>query len=115
MPKLPSFPGVLARFPAVCKFGRRSPAHDPRPRAQAELALEKVTVLRNDLSEDGLVVIKVAQKSESSVASPALNGPAVLNPWTRATARWIKLKDPIKPCESGTAAELRSKLAELQP
>jgi hypothetical protein len=50
--------------------------------------LEKVTVLRNDLSESDLVIVPVARKAAE--APPArIAG----NPWSRVTARWIKLKD----------------------
>jgi hypothetical protein len=70
----------------------RAPAAEARPRAQGELALEKVTVLRNDLSDADLVVVAVQPKPEDSRAAPAdMRGG---NAWTRVTARWVKLKDP---------------------
>jgi hypothetical protein len=45
----PKLPSLRLRAPAL--FRSRSRALDARPRAQTELALEKVTVIRNDLSE----------------------------------------------------------------
>ena len=72
----------------------RSPAADSRPRAQAELALEKVTVLRNDLSDSDLVVVAVQRKPEDSREAPAETRPPAGNPWTRVAARWVTLKNP---------------------
>jgi hypothetical protein len=82
---------------AARAWGRlRSPAADSRPRAQGELALEKVTVLRNDLSDSDLVVVAVQPKAEDPrAAQPEAPEPAG-NPWTRVTARWIKLKSPAE-------------------
>jgi hypothetical protein len=70
----------------------RSPAAEAHPRAQGELALEKVTVLRNDLSDADLVVVAVQPKPEDSRAAPAETRGG--NACTRVTARWVKLKDP---------------------
>ena len=72
----------------------RSPAADPRPHAQAELALEKVTVLRNDLSDSDLVVVAVQRKPEDSRDAPAKTRPPAGNAWTRVAARWVALKNP---------------------
>jgi hypothetical protein len=72
----------------------RSPSADSRPRAQAELALEKVTVLRNDLSDSDLVVVAVQRKPEDSRDAPAETRPPARNPWTRVAARWVTLKNP---------------------
>jgi hypothetical protein len=89
---------VAAAFAVVPKTaarvrGRlRSPAGDSRPRAQAELALEKVTVLRNDLSDADLVVVAVQPKPEDSRATEAQGPEPVGSPWTRVTARWAKQK-----------------------
>ena len=71
-----------------------------RPRAQAELALEKVTVLRNDLSESDLVVVpSLRRASETQAATPPVNA------WSRVTARWIKLEEPAPPAAvAGTEA-----------
>jgi len=75
-------------------WGRlRSPAADARPRAQGELALERVTVLRNDLSDADLVVVAVQPKPEDSRAAPADAPAPAGNTWTRVTARWVKLKN----------------------
>ena len=71
---------------------RRSPAVEARPRAQGELALDKVTVLRNDLSDADLVVVAVQPKPEDSRAAEAPAREPTGNPWKRVTARWIKLK-----------------------
>ena len=157
---LPAAAAFLPRT-AARAWGRfRSPAADSRPRAQGELALEKVTVLRNDLSDSDLVVVAVQPKAEEPRAAQAgapepgnapvtggigLTGPARCaertaqrgvpashdrhktepagNPWTRVTARWIKLKNPAEggreapegmagqggmgPDRSGPAAERR--------
>jgi hypothetical protein len=70
------------------------PAADSRPRAQGELALEHVTVLRNDLSDADLVVVAVQPKPEDSRSAPADPRAPAGNTWTRVTARWIKLKNP---------------------
>jgi hypothetical protein len=89
---------VAAAFAVVPKTaarvrGRlRSPAGDSRPRAQAELALEKVTVLRNDLSDADLVVVAVQPKAEDSRAAEAQGREPAGSPWTRVTARWVKQK-----------------------
>jgi len=93
---------VRGTFVAMGKFGARplagiwrkfrKPAADLRPRAQAELALEKVTVIRNDLSDADLVVVAAPKQPEPAKSKPAV-GP---NPWARATARWINLKAPAE-------------------
>ena len=75
---------------------RRSPAVEARPRAQGELALDKVTVLRNDLSDADLVVVAVEQKPEDSRAARAETPEPAGNPWKRAAARWITLKTPAE-------------------
>jgi len=82
---------------AARAWGRlRSPAADSRPRAQGELVLEKVTVLRNDLSDADLVVVAVQAKAdEPRAALPEAPKPGG-NPWTRVTAGWIKLKNPAE-------------------
>jgi hypothetical protein len=102
--------GWKLRVPKVFQFGGQSMAHDSRPRAQTELALEQVTVLRNDLSEADVTVVKVAAKKEK--LSDA-GGPAVSKAWSRATARWIKGKSPQN--EGGTMPEGPTRLPELQP
>jgi len=85
-------PKTLARI-----RGRlRSPPADSRPRAQAELALEKVKVIRNDLSDADVVVVAVQPRAEDSRAPQAEAGGPSGNPWTRVTARWIKLKSPAE-------------------
>ncbi len=71
-----------------------APSADAGPRAQAELALEKVRVIRNDLSDADVVVVAVQARPEDSRAAKAEGGGAAGNPWTRVTARWIKLKSP---------------------
>jgi hypothetical protein len=99
--RLGSFPGFLKAGAGILPrtaarlYGRlRSPKADARPRAQAELALEKVTVLRNDLSEADLVVVAVERKPEDSRSAQPPAAEPGRNAWTRATARWIKLKNP---------------------
>jgi hypothetical protein len=93
--------GILPRTAARLCGRLRSPKADARPRAQAELALEKVTVLRNDLSEADLVVVAVERKPEDSRSAQPPAAEPGRNAWTRATARWIKLKNPA---EGGGAA-----------
>jgi len=73
-----------------------SPPADPRPRAQAELALEKVKVMRNDLADADLVVVAVQAKPEEPCAARAEGREPAANPWTRVAARWIKLKNPAE-------------------
>jgi hypothetical protein len=91
-------PGRLARL-----RGRlHSPSADARPRAQAELALEKVKVMRNDLSDADLVVVAVQARPEDPCAAKAEGREPGGNPWTRVAARWIKLKGPAG--EAGAAA-----------
>jgi hypothetical protein len=120
MPKLPPLPRFAPRVPRMFKFGRRSKALDVRPQAQAELALEKVTVLRNDLSESDLVVVTVERKAEDRQRPNAPGGETVARPWARVTARWIKLKSPaahggLAPVVSGAETEGPGKLAEIEP
>jgi hypothetical protein len=89
--------GVLAFVPRTAARIRgrlRSLPADALPRAQAELALEKVTVLRNDLSDADLVVVAVQPKTGDSRADPAGPCQPSANPWTRVTARWDKAKSP---------------------
>lgn len=76
---------------------------DAPPRAQAELALEKVKVVRNDLSDADLVVVAVQARPEDPCAAKAEGREPGGNPWTRVAARWIKLKGPAE--EAGPAAE----------
>jgi hypothetical protein len=96
------FAKIRALGAAVLAFFRKTAGRirgkrrvsDSRPRAQGELALEKVTVLRNDLSDADLVVVAVQPKAaEPRGAGNQAPEPAG-NPWTRVTARWIKLKNP---------------------
>ena len=113
MARLASWSGLTARLPGVFKLGARSPARDALPRAQGELALERVTVLRNDLSEADLVV--VTPKNEAAQGSHAADSQTPGNCWARATARWIKLKDPAVEGDGGAPPERPVPLAELQP
>ncbi len=98
--KLRAFLGAaVAFFPktaARIRGRRRAPAADSRPRAQGELVLEKVTVLRNDLSDADLMVVAVQPKPEDSRAAPAEPRKPAGNPWKRVTARWVKLKNPAE-------------------
>jgi hypothetical protein len=96
--KLSSF--MAAAFAVVPKTaarfrGRlRTRGADARPRAQAELALEKVTVLRNDLNDADVVVVAAQPKREDSrIAAPPAGGPAG-NPWKRVASHWAKRKNP---------------------
>ncbi|MGA2557372.1 MAG: hypothetical protein ABSG04_13975 [Verrucomicrobiota bacterium] len=73
-----------------------SPPADSGPRAQAELALEKVKVMRNDLADADLVVVAVQAKPEGPCAARAEGREPAANPWTRVAARWIKLKNPAE-------------------
>jgi hypothetical protein len=68
------------------------------------LALEKVTVLRNDLSDADLVVVAVQPKPEDSRAPEAPACEPAGNPWTRVTARWVKLKKPAPAAQAGPPA-----------
>lgn len=94
--KLGAFLAAAAAFvpkaAARLRARLRSPAADSRPRAQCELALEKLTVLRNDLSDADLVVVAVQPKAEDSRAVQTSASAAAGSTWTRVTARWIKLK-----------------------
>lgn len=110
-----SWPAWMVRVPRVFQFGSPSAAHVSHPQAQTELALEQVTVLRNDLSEADLTVVKVQPKKENVEASGATGGPASINTWTRATARWIKLKNTAPQSEAGSAPERPAPMAELKP
>jgi hypothetical protein len=103
----PKLPSLRLRAPAL--FRSRSRALDARPRAQTELALEKVTVIRNDLSEADLVVVAVERKPEEPQSIPASGIAAGQNPWTRVTARWIKLGG------AGAAPEPARPALEFQP
>jgi hypothetical protein len=85
-------PNTVARL----RGGLRSPPADSRPRAQAELALEKVKVIRNDLSDADVVVVAVQPKAEDFRAAQAEARQPAGNPWTRVTARWVKLKSPAE-------------------
>jgi hypothetical protein len=114
--KLLSF--LAAAFAVVPKaaarvWGRLRPrGTDSGPRAQAELALEHVKVVRNDLSDADVVVVAAQPKPEEhrSAAAPAA-APAAGhggNPWKRVTARWAeqKTRSPFAPAEPvGRAAE----------
>ena len=95
---------VVPKTAARVRGRLRSPAADPRPRAQGELALEKVTVLRNDLSDADLVVVAVQPKPEDSRAVQADSRAPDGNTWTRVTARWIKLKNPAEDGSQASAA-----------
>ena len=84
---------------------------DLRPRAQAELALEKVTVIRNDLSEADVVVVKAERKREEPrEVKPAAPGS---NPWAEAKARWINLKSPAEAPASAVTPASAAPSAEL--
>jgi hypothetical protein len=118
---------LKARFAAALAFvpGRlarlRGRLHvssaDARPRAQAELALEKVKVMRNDLSDADLVVVAVQARPEDPCAAKAGGNEPGGNPWKRVAARWIKLKGPAE--EAGLADVARpappAELARTQP
>jgi hypothetical protein len=91
-------PGKLARL----RGKGHSRSADAPPRAQAELALEKVKVVRNDLSDADLVVVAVQARPEDPCAAKAEGREPGGNPWTRVAARWIKLKGPAE--EAGPAA-----------
>jgi hypothetical protein len=110
--KKPLLDGCAAAMkPVIRTWGKlRRPAADLRPRAQAELALEKVTVLRNDLSEaDVTVVAPERNRGEPRERKPA-TGP---NPWKEATARWINLKSPAEKATGATATTPRAPSTEL--
>jgi hypothetical protein len=98
--KLKAFLAAVVAFVpksvARIRGGLRSPPADSRPRAQAELALEKVKVIRNDLSDADVVVVAVQPKSQDSRAPQAEAREPARNPWTRVTARWVKLKSPAE-------------------
>ncbi len=83
-----------------------TPPADARPRAQAELALEKVKVMRNDLTDADLVVVAVQAKPEEPCAARAEGREPAANPWTRVAARWIKLKIPADGGSPASAAPL---------
>lgn len=104
----------MARLARVFKPGSRSLAQDSRPRAQAELALEKVTVLRNDLSEADLVVVAVEPKKEDPKASNPASSQTEI-PGARPTARWIELKGQPARGHSEPAPRRLARLVEMQP
>ena len=91
---------------SVFKSRRRALAFDFRPRAQGELALEKITVLRNDLSESDLVVVNQSggEPANSSHAKPRMG----------VAARWIDLKRPEERSTSAMLSERPASLAELK-
>jgi len=101
--------GVLAAcvafVPKICARCRAKffpPATDPRTHAQAELALENVKVICNDLSDADLVVVAVQAKPEDPCAAKTAGGGELAeSAWPHASARWIKLKQ--KPEEPRTA------------
>ena len=98
----------------------RSASGDSRPRAQAELALEKVKVIRNDLSDADLVVVAVQARPENPCAAKAEGREAAGNPWARVAARWIKLTGPAEEASLAAAApptppEQRAEMARTQP
>jgi hypothetical protein len=98
----------------------RSASGDSRPRAQAELALEKVKVIRNDLSDADLVVVAVQARPEDPCAAKAEGREAAGNPWARVAARWIKLTGPAEEASLAAAApptppEQRAEMARTQP
>ena len=101
----------FAARPAVrllTKF--RRPAADLRPRAQAELALEKITVQRNDLSEADVMVVPAEKKRpEPPEAKPA----SAPNPWKGVSARWINRKRPAAGATHDQTAEPRPQPTEL--
>jgi hypothetical protein len=112
------FSFLTAAFAVVPKaaarvWGRLHPrGADSGPRAQAELALEHVKVVRNDLSDADLVVVAAQPKPEEhhTAATPAVAQAAGHggNPWKRVTARWAEQKNrsPFAPAESvGRTAE----------
>jgi hypothetical protein len=84
---------VVPKSGAWLRGRLRSGGADSRPRAQAELALEKVTVLRNDLSEADVVVVAAQPKPEDPGAAAAPAGGPGGNPWKRVASRWAKSKD----------------------
>ena len=100
----PAFAGLLARvkafLSAVAGFvpktaarllGRLRPrTTETQPRAQAELALEKVTVLRNDLSDADVVVVAVQRKPEDSPVAQAAAPEPAGNPWKRHRETHVK-------------------------
>jgi hypothetical protein len=95
---------VVPKTAARVRGRLRSPSADSRPRAQAELALEKVTVLRNDLSDADLVVVTVQPKTEDSRPAQAPEREPAGSPWMRVASRWAKQKKTA-PAESGAQAE----------
>ena len=112
------FSFLAAAFAVVPKaaarlWGRLRPrGADSGPRAQAELALEHVKVVRNDLSDADVVVVAAQPKPEERrvAATPAAAPSAGQggNPWKRVTARWAEQKNrsPFAPAEEvGRAAE----------
>jgi hypothetical protein len=103
---------VVPKTAAGIRGRLRSRGADARPRAQAELALEKVTVLRNDLSDADLVVVEVQPKTEDSRAAEAPVREPAANTWTRVTARWIKLKNPA---EDGSPASVAPEARARRP
>jgi hypothetical protein len=105
---------LKAHLARVFTFNSRSPAHDSRPRAQAELALEKVTVLRNDLSEADLVVVTVERKAENPEAAHSAGGQPA-KPARRPSARWIQLKGEPAPGDSGPVPRHSDQLVEMRP
>jgi hypothetical protein len=100
-------PKTAARFRGRLRFR----TGESRPRAQAELALEKVTVVRNDLSEADLEVVAVQPKPENPPAAEAPAGGPAGNPWKRVRARWAKQKNP-QPFAPGPQAGSRADRAQ---
>jgi hypothetical protein len=89
--------GTWKQFVSFCKgwvkrivFGKkRRPAHEAS--VQAELALEKVTVLRNDLNEDDLEVVLVERKVGTGEKPLAR-----LSKMEMTAEAWIRLTAPFR-------------------
>jgi hypothetical protein len=108
-----SFRGTLKKGVCSCKelvqrfiFGRKGrPVH--KATVQTELALEKVTVLKNDLNEDDLEVVLVERKvgrGEKPLAS--------LNKTEMGGEAWIRLTAPFR---KKSSESVFSSKAETKP
>jgi hypothetical protein len=87
----------------------RSASGDSRPRAQAELALEKVKVIRNDLSDADLVVVAVQARPEDPCAAKAEGREAAGNLTGPAEEASLAAAAPPTPPEQ------RAEMARTQP
>jgi hypothetical protein len=75
--------GGRSARPAIPRFGR--------PAVQGELRLESVRVVRNDLSDSDLEVVKAkpAAKRAGATASGSAAAPAMEGRWSRVSARFF--------------------------